>query len=142
MSGRTGIFVALSVAVLYFVGSWIVALRRGLRRDEVASSGNQVPKPNLFQVAVGFVTNFFDTLGIGSFATTTAIFKIGRMARDEVIPGTMNVGHTLPTILPAFLYIAIIQVNLPPLMLLTGPPVLLPCCVARFFAMLPLLPST
>jgi len=70
------------------------------------------------------VTNFFDTLGIGSFATTTAIFKIGRMVRDELIPGTMNVGHTLPTILQAFLYIAIIQVDLTTLLLLIGSAVL------------------
>src|SRR5260370_40529891 len=36
----------------------------------------------------------------------------------------MNVGHTLPTILQAFFYIAIIQVELRTLLLLIGPAVL------------------
>ena len=35
---------------------------------------------------------FFDTLGIGSFATTTAIFRAWRLVPDELIPGTLNVG--------------------------------------------------
>jgi len=80
--------------------------------------------PSLLQLGVGLVTNFFDSLGIGSFATTTTIFKIGRMVRDELIPGTMNVGHTLPTILQAFLYISIIQVDLRTLLVLIGSAVL------------------
>ncbi len=118
MSGRTGIFVALSLSALYFVSIWIAALRRGLRREPVVSPGKPVPKPPLFQLAVGFVTNFFDTLGIGSFATTTTIFKLAHVVPDEWIPGTMNVGHTLPTLLQAFLYITIIQVDLKTLVLL------------------------
>ena len=44
---------------------------------------------------IGFVTNFFDTLGIGSFAPTTSLFKFFRLAPDEKIPGTLNVGHAL-----------------------------------------------
>lgn len=34
--------------------------------------------PSPVQLAIGFVTNFFDTLGIGSFATTTALYKVLR----------------------------------------------------------------
>ncbi len=60
----------------------------------------------------GFVTNFFDTLGIGSFAPTTAIFKFTKMVPDEWIPGTLNAGHTIPVILQAFLYIAVIEVEI------------------------------
>ncbi len=43
--------------------------------------------PRLVHVAVGFVTNFFDTLGIGSFATTTTAYKVLRLVPDERIPG-------------------------------------------------------
>ena len=66
------------------------------------------PKP--VETAIGFVTNFFDTLGIGSFAPTTSLFKFLRLVPDERIPGTLNVGHTLPTIVEAWIYILIISV--------------------------------
>ena len=68
-------------------------------------------RPTLPALLTGFVTNFFDTLGIGSFATTTSIFKFTRMVPDQLIPGTLNAGHTLPTIFQAFIYIAVIQVD-------------------------------
>ncbi len=66
------------------------------------------PKP--IETAIGFVTNFFDTLGIGSFAPTTSMFKLWRLVPDEKIPGTLNVGHTMPTIVEAAIYITIITV--------------------------------
>ena len=52
--------------------------------------------PTPLQIGIGAVTNFFDTLGIGSFATTTAMFRLCKMVPDRIIPGTLNVGHTLP----------------------------------------------
>ena len=66
------------------------------------------------------VTNFFDTLGIGSFAPTTSVFKFWHMVPDEKIPGTLNVGHALPTLLEAFLFIAIVKVDVLTLVLLMG----------------------
>lgn len=66
-------------------------------------------------LGLGFVTDFLDTLGVGSFATTTTAFKIGKVVKDEDIPGTLNVGHSLPTILEAVLYITVIRVELPTL---------------------------
>lgn len=61
-------------------------------------------------LGVGFITDFFDTLGIGSFAPTTALYKFGKMVDDKVLPGTLNVGHTIPVVLEAFLFIAVIEV--------------------------------
>lgn len=60
---------------------------------------------------IGFVTNFFDTLGIGSFAPTTALFKLFRRVRDQDIPGTLNAGHTLPTIAQALIFVAVVEVD-------------------------------
>ena len=60
--------------------------------------------PTLLQTAIGFVTAFFDTLGIGSFATTTAVYKLRDMVPVQLIPGTLNVGHALSTIAQAFIY--------------------------------------
>jgi uncharacterized membrane protein YfcA len=61
--------------------------------------------------SLGFVTDFLDTLGVGSFATTSTALKLFRVCEDEYIPGTLNVGHSLPTILEAVLYITVIQVE-------------------------------
>lgn len=73
--------------------------------------------PTWLETAIGFVTNFFDTLGIGSFAPTTSLFKFFKLVPDEKIPGTLNVGHTLPTIVEALVFIAIVGVD--PLTLIT-----------------------
>ncbi len=62
-------------------------------------------------LATGAVVNFFDTLGIGSFAPSTAAIKFFRLTRDEWIPGTLNVGHALPTIAQALTFIAIVKVS-------------------------------
>jgi uncharacterized membrane protein YfcA len=74
----------------------------------------------VFRYLLGFLTNFFDTLGIGSFATTTAAFRARRMVSDELIPGTLNVGHTPPTIVQAIIYITVIEVDKLTLVLLIG----------------------
>jgi uncharacterized membrane protein YfcA len=68
-------------------------------------------RPTIAQLLIGFVTNFFDTLGIGNFAPTAAAYRWLRIVPDERIPGTMNVGHTLPVVLMAFLFIGAIEVD-------------------------------
>jgi uncharacterized membrane protein YfcA len=68
--------------------------------------------------AIGFVTDFLDTLGIGSFAVTTSLFKFFRVVPDERIPGTLNVGHALPTVVEALIYIVIVAVEPKTLLLL------------------------
>src|SRR5260370_1245622 len=67
--------------------------------------------PSLVELAIGFVTDFLDTLGIGSFAVTTALFRIARTLPDRLLPGTLNVGHALPTVLQALIYISVIEVD-------------------------------
>jgi len=67
---------------------------------------------------IGFGTNFLDTLGIGSFATTTTLFRLRKLVADEDIPGTLNVGHALPTVVQALIYITIVQVDFTTLVLL------------------------
>ncbi|NWG93433.1 MAG: permease [Parvularculaceae bacterium] len=69
------------------------------------------PRTGPLALAIGAVVNFFDTLGIGSFAPSTALIKLFRLARDEKIPGTLNVGHSIPTIAQALIFIAIVNVD-------------------------------
>ena len=81
-------------------------------------------RPGLIDVLIGFVTNFFDTLGIGSFATTTAAFRLLRRVPDELIPGTMLIGHSLPVIAQALIFITVVEVDPAQLAILIA------CCVA------------
>jgi uncharacterized membrane protein YfcA len=91
----------MAVISVGFVTIWLAAiLRAGKRRG-----------PGWLDLGVGFTTNLFDTLGIGSFATTSAFFKLWRMVADEEIPGTLVVGHTPPSLLQAFIFIAVVQVD-------------------------------
>jgi uncharacterized membrane protein YfcA len=67
---------------------------------------------------IGLLTNFFDTLGIGSFATTTSLYKVWELVPDQHVPGTLNIGHALPTVAQALIYITIIDVDFTTLALL------------------------
>ena len=100
---------ALSVA---YVGLWtraVIAARRMPGAGQSPAADARFPTAE--QIGVGAVSNFFDTLGIGSFATTTAYFRLRRMVPDRVIPGTLNSGHALPTVVQAFIFTAIIPAD-------------------------------
>jgi len=112
MNPITALLVALGVLTAVFVASWgsIIVKLRG-DRGAAATPAADARAPTPLAIGVGAVTNFFDTLGIGSFATTTAMFRGFKMVPDRIIPGTLNAGHTLPTIVQAFFYIAVIPVD-------------------------------
>jgi uncharacterized membrane protein YfcA len=112
---RTIIFVVLAGLGVVFVTHWVLAVRGSATGD-----GESFRWPTPLQTAIGFVTNFFDTLGIGSFAPTTSWFKLQDVVRDERIPGTMHVGHTPPVIVQAFIFIAIIEVDMLTLSVMIG----------------------
>ena len=107
MNPITGLLTALGALTVSILAGWAKAVA-GI----APGSTGRNPKPQMcrfpdaLQIALGAVTNFFDTLGIGSFATTTAVFRLRKMVPDRIIPGTLNVGHTLPTVAQAFIYIA------------------------------------
>src|SRR5438093_4172985 len=103
MTIKTYLFIALGAFGVFYLVMWISAIRK-------QASGESIV-PTAFGTATGFVTNFFDTLGIGSYATTTSIFRQWKLVRDERIPGTLNVGHTLPTIVQAFIYTRLVPVD-------------------------------
>lgn len=79
--------------------------------------------PSIEGMALGAVTNFFDTLGIGSFAPTMAWFKFRNMVPDRLIPSTMLVGHSLPTIAQAFIFLILLG-------LLVDPVLIVGCAIA------------
>lgn len=106
MSVISILLILLGVTALVYAVVWGLEIKR---------RGFALPRP--LDVGIGFVTDFLDTLGIGSFAVTTSMFKFWKTAKDEEIPGTLNVGHALPTIAEALIYIGIVKVE--PLTLLS-----------------------
>jgi uncharacterized membrane protein YfcA len=121
MNPITGLLAALAALTVVFVGGWTRAVL-GVRaeRGAAGSPATDVGAPTGLSLPVGAVTNFLDTLGIGSFATTTALFRFFKMVPDRIIPGTLNVGHTLPTVVQAFFYIAVIPVDVVTLISMIG----------------------
>ena len=113
---------ALLVALAAFSLFYLVLLVRTVARRRADSAEGIAPSTAL--LGTGFVTNFFDTLGIGSYATTTAIFRRWRLVADENIPGTLNVGHTIPTIAQAFIFTKIVPVDAMTLILMIAAAVL------------------
>jgi uncharacterized membrane protein YfcA len=112
MNPITALLAALAALTAVFVGAWarIVVGVRGVRAAE-PSPATDARFPTPLSLGVGAITNFLDTLGIGSFATTTAMFRAFKMVPDRIIPGTLNAGHTLPTVTQAFFYISVIPVD-------------------------------
>lgn len=69
---------------------------------------------------IGFVTDFGDTLGIGSFATTTAAFRATHYLDDDrQLPGTLNAMHAIPVMVEALFFITAVKVELSTLLPMT-----------------------
>ena len=101
---------ALVLINIAFVLGWLWAVRRH------RLSG----RPGAVDIGIGALTSFLDTLGIGSFAPTTALFKFRGRPADELIPGTLNVGLNAAGFIETLLFLTAVTVQ----------PVLLVCMVA------------
>ena len=100
-SAQIGFFIALAVITIVFATTWVRAARRGPESN----------RPTAAAMGVGGLTSFLDTLGIGSFAPTTALFKLFRLVDDELIPGTLNVGLTASGVAEASIFVKSIEID-------------------------------
>lgn len=105
MSVKLLLLVALAVVLVGFVIVWTRHLRTGTAPEDTPGL------PTGLQTFIGFITNFFDTLGIGSYAPTTAMFKFWHVVADERIPGTLTIGHALATVTQAFIFMTLVKVD-------------------------------
>lgn len=99
------LFAALGLLAVLFL---IVLTATAYQRSEL--------RPNYEAIGLGAATNFFDTLGIGSFAPTTAYLKLRKLVPDSYMPAVLNAGHALPTLVQALVFIHLIYID--PLLLL------------------------
>jgi uncharacterized membrane protein YfcA len=115
-------YIALGAAGVAFCIVGVSAARRNRTAAKAAATEVRAPdqvirRPTAEELAIGAVVAFFDTLGIGSFAPTTAIFKLRRIVPDELIPGTLNVGLTAAALIESLIFVTAIIVE--PLLLIT-----------------------
>jgi uncharacterized membrane protein YfcA len=100
-SARVILYTVLVLVNLAAIVSWLmVSKRRQLRERATWADG-----------VIGFVTNFLDTLGIGSYAQITALFKLRGRPEDGLIPGTLNVGSSVPAFLGSLLFFGAVAVE-------------------------------
>lgn len=116
-AAKVGLLLALALVALGYIARWGWLERsRATVLGAVGGAGGagagRERQPRVADALVGFVTNFFDTLGIGSFAPTTAYFKLRARMPDDEIPGTLNSGQALPTVTQALIFIATVSVDL------------------------------
>jgi uncharacterized membrane protein YfcA len=110
-------YIAIGAASVAFVIVGISAARRNRASTEVRMPDQVIRRPTVVELIIGAVVAFFDTLGIGSFAPTTAIFKLLHIVPDELIPGTLNVGLNVAALLESLIFVTAIIVE--PVLLIT-----------------------
>ena len=103
------IIVLLAALAALGIAFTVVFVSTAVKRGETRTSTEAV--------ALGAITNFFDTLGIGSFAPSTAWIKFRHLVPDSFIPAILNVGHSLPTIAQSAIFLVILGVNVDPMLL-------------------------
>jgi uncharacterized membrane protein YfcA len=92
----------LLIVLGLFAAGYLYVFVAGLVRD--ARDGQPLaPKP--LMALISFIANFFDTLGVGSYATTTSMVRFFKLIPDERIPGSLNVGYAIPTMIQAYVTI-------------------------------------
>ncbi len=98
---KVALLVALVVVNLLFVVRW----------SRLGRHGPQRTRPTPGDTLIGFVTDFFDALGIGSFAPTTALYKLRGSPHDELIPGTLNIGHNAAAFVETVIFVTVVAVE-------------------------------
>jgi uncharacterized membrane protein YfcA len=103
------LFGALFILNVAFFAAWIRCRKAYVGRKRAL----------LIEYPVGLVFAFFDTLGIGSFAPTTAALKFQGKIADDLIPGTLNIGLNVAAMLEMVIFVTVIVID----------PVLLMCTI-------------
>lgn len=107
MEPKTILLAGMILIGITYLVFWYTTVQR--QRAAAGAATPLAPEPRT--LGISFIANFFDTLGIGSYATTTSMFRFWNVVRDEKIPGTLNVGYVLPTTVQAVIYITIVEVE-------------------------------
>jgi len=71
--------------------------------------------------AIGFISNFFDTFGIGSFATIVAMRRMFKVMPDDVrLIGSMNIHSMVTALLQSLIFLHFISLDFKTLLISVG----------------------
>ena len=73
--------------------------------------------PTFETIGLGAVVSFFDTLGIGCFAPSTAWLKFRHLVPDRLIPPTILVGLTITAVVESIIFLLKLGVKVDPVLL-------------------------
>ena len=107
---KIGLFALIAVLGAVFFAQWLALARRRELRE----------RPSWSDLGIGFLTNFGDALGIGSYATTTALYKFRGRPDDELIPGTLTVGSVSVGMAETVIFVTLITVDPKLLLVMVG----------------------
>ena len=88
----------MNVATILLVVMWVYAAVYFifLLKDVIAHKGEISNDKLAHNIIISLVANFFDTLGIGSYAIATSAWKFTKSNSDDLIPGSLNVSFAIP----------------------------------------------
>ncbi|MFC0276773.1 TSUP family transporter [Enterococcus devriesei] len=101
------------VTVLLAIYVVLILLQTVVMGKDLLKNKNNLGHGNWFvSGAIGFVTDFLDTLGIGSFAPTAMLLDFTKqLGHDRLLPGTLNVAHAIPVLVEAFIFTTVVKVS-------------------------------
>ncbi len=103
----------MSAATILLIIMWaFAAVFLVILVKDIQEHKNELDKSKLgFNAFVSMVANFFDTLGIGSYAIATTAWKFNKAMPDNLIPGTLNVAFGVPICVEATITMTKIDVD-------------------------------
>lgn len=103
----------MSAATILLIIMWIfAAVFFVILVKDVKDHKNELDNTKMgFNAFVSLVANFFDTLGIGSYAIATSAWKFNKAIPDDLIPGTLNVAFGIPICVEATITMTKIEVD-------------------------------
>lgn len=108
---KTMIKALLIIGMLLNIYLIISNILKRLKTDKGKYDWEFGKKNIIWNSMVGIVGNFFDTFGLGSFATSSFLFKIHHSVHDIDVPGTLNVGNSIPVSLQALIFLSLINID-------------------------------
>ena len=105
----TNMLIALLVPIILATLVFTIVLLRAAVKKRA--------KPTLETIALGAVVSFFDTLGIGCFAPSTAWLKFRHLVPDGLIPPTILVGLTITAVVESIIFLLQLGVKVDPVLL-------------------------
>lgn len=103
----------MSAATILLIIMWVfAAVFFVVLVKDVVAHRDELDKSKMgYNVIVSMIANFFDTLGIGSYAIATSAWKFNKAVDDDLIPGTLNVAFGIPICVEATIFIQRIDMD-------------------------------